>query len=48
MLLQGMSVIFRIALSLLQLCEEDLLATDMEGMLKVLSLHYVIPEWSPT
>jgi hypothetical protein len=42
MSLQGISVIFRVALGLLQLCEEDLLATDMEGMLKVISSHQFV------
>lgn len=34
-LLEGMEVIFKVALSLLTLGKEELLCLDMEGMLKV-------------
>lgn len=35
-LLEGMEVIFKIALALLNLGKEELLSLDMEGMLKVI------------
>lgn len=35
-LLEGMEVIFKVALSLLTLGKEELLSLDMEGMLKVI------------
>ncbi|XP_022236978.1 ecotropic viral integration site 5 ortholog-like isoform X2 [Limulus polyphemus] len=34
LLSEGMEVVFRIAIAILQLCKEDLLQLDMEGMLK--------------
>lgn len=34
-LLEGMEIIFKIALSLLTIGKDDLLSLDMEGMLKV-------------
>ena len=36
MLLQGPEFIFRVAIALLTLCQDTLLALDMEGVLKVL------------
>ena len=37
---QGMEMVFRIAVAILQTCQEDLLALDMEGLLKVSLMHY--------
>lgn len=41
---QGMEMIFRIAISILQTCKDDLLSHDMEGMIKVSRVYDVIFE----
>ena len=39
---QGMEMVFRIAVAILQTCQEDLLALDMEGLLKVCMIIVII------
>jgi len=39
---EGIEIIFKVALALLQLGKDDLLCLDMEGMLRVSNLYYVI------
>jgi len=39
---EGIEIIFKVALALLQLGKDDLLCLDMEGMLRVSNLYYII------
>lgn len=39
---EGIEIIFKVALALLQLGKDDLLCLDMEGMLRVSNLYFVI------
>jgi len=38
---EGIEIIFKVALALLQLGKDDLLCLDMEGMLRVSNLYYL-------
>jgi len=38
---EGIEIIFKVALALLQLGKDDLLCLDMEGMLRVSNLYYI-------
>ena len=41
-LIDGMEIIFRLAVAILTFGKEDLLSLDMEGMLKVFTMHLFI------
>lgn len=43
-LLEGMEIIFKVAIALLTLGKEDLLCLDMEGMLKVIIIYILLYE----
>lgn len=38
---EGIEIIFKVALALLQLGKDDLLCLDMEGMLRVSNLYFI-------